>query len=324
MNGTRRKLISIVIPAWNESEVLDELFKRLGQLMERQSRYNFEVILIDNGSWDDTWDKMLRFRAADERFRLIQLTRNFMADGAILAGFQAATGDAAIMMDADLQDPPELIDRFLECWEQGAEVVYGEIRRRDTVNFLKRAMIGIYFVVLTRLTGGAITRNASGFRLLDRRSYLALNNLPEHNRFTRGLSTWSGFRSETIEFERPGRFAGDSKAPFIDILKEAWDGIYAFSSLPARIPTYIGVLEILAGFATFLAQFLLVFLGGAEWSPPWLLAALGLVLFGLLSCSLGLMGGFIWRIMDEVRGRPGYVTRRAEGFDGDTESRERP
>ena len=113
MDSLHRKLISIVIPAWNESEVLDELFSRLIQLMERQSSYGFEVILIDNGSWDDSWDKMLQIRAKDGRFKLVQLTRNFMADGALMAGFQVASGNAAIMMDADLQDPPELIDRFL-------------------------------------------------------------------------------------------------------------------------------------------------------------------------------------------------------------------
>jgi len=322
MDSLHRKLISIVIPAWNESEVLDELFRRLIQLMERQSGYDFEVILIDNGSRDDSWDKMLQVRAKDGRFKLVQLTRNFMADGALMAGFQVASGNAAIMMDADLQDPPELIDRFLECWEQGAEVVYGQIRRRDDVNASKRIMFDIYFRILSRLTGGAITHNASGFRLLDRRSYMALNSLPEHNRFTRGLTTWSGFRRKTMEFERPGRFAGESKAPFGDILKEAMDGIYGFSNLPARMPTYIGVLELLAGFVTLLVQVLTV-LGGGEWSAPWLLAALGLILFGLLSCSLGLMGGFIWRIMDEVRGRPGYVIRRAEGFDTDAENRER-
>jgi len=317
MVGQHRKLISIIIPALNESEVLGELCARLTRLMSRQEGYDFEVILIENGSSDDSWEKMLAMRERDPRFKLIQLTRNFMADGALMAGFEVARGDAAIMMDADLQDPPELIDKFLERWERGAEVVFGEIRRRENVGFSKKLLSNIYFGLLNRVTRGAIPRNASGFRLLDNKSYVALKRLTEHNRFTRGLSTWSGFRQEIIEFDRPGRFAGESKAPFRELLKEGWDGIYAFSNLPAQLPSYIGISELLAAGLILVAQIVSVSFGDGDWSSNWLLAALMLTLVGLLSCSLGLMGGFIWRIVDEVRDRPTYVVRQLKGFEPD-------
>ena len=303
------KLVSIVIPAWNEAAGLDELARRLIGVMDANPQYRFEVIIIDNGSWDDSWDKLRAIRARDGRFRAAQLTRNFLADGAVHAGLQLASGDAAVMMDADLQDPPELISQFLAEWERGAEIVHGTIESRRGVSWVRKTLARLYYGVMSRLTGGAVRANAGGFRLMDRRVYSLLNRMGEHNRFTRGLSAWGGFRTASVPFQRPARFAGESKVSIRVLLKEGWDGIYAFSYLPLKLPFYFGTVALAAA-----ALGLVALLAGV-------LPALGAIafltvgLFGILFILLGFLGSYVRNITDEVRGRPGYVVRTTEGFD---------
>ena len=185
-------LLSIVIPAWNESEVIEELSIRLQKLMDKIEKYHFEVIIVDNGSWDKTWEKLTSLNAVDPRFKIVQLTRNFTADGAVQAGLDLAKGEAAIMMDADLQDPPELIEKFLSEWEKGSEVVLGSIQSRQGESLSKQLLSRLYYSIIHRMTRGMVPENVTGFRLMDKKVYNLLNSMQEHNRFTRGLSIWAG------------------------------------------------------------------------------------------------------------------------------------
>jgi len=316
-----RKLVSIVIPAWNECDVLEELARRLRVVMDAQKAHQFEVTIIDNGSWDDSWEKLQEIHRIDPRFRILQLTRNFMADGAVQVGLRLARGEAVVIMDADLQDPPEMIGRFLEEWERGAEISYGVIERREGVPWIKRALAKIYYVLLHRLTRGAMPVDATGFRLMDRRVVHTLNRMGEHNRFTRGLSIWGGFRSVAVPYARPARYAGETKAPFSDLVEEAWNGIYAFSYLPLKLPFYIGWPTLVAGITVLVVQGVTA-VRGVPTSALLALAMMVLVLFGTLFLILGLIGEYVRRICDEVRDRPGYVIRESIGFENPPEESE--
>jgi dolichol-phosphate mannosyltransferase len=310
---TSRKSISVVIPAWNESEVIAELTTRLINLMERQTAYDFEIIIVDNGSWDETWEMLVEVRRKDARFKLIQLSRNFMADGGVMAGLNMASGDAAVIMNADLQDPPELVDEFIEKWREGYEIIYGVIERRRGESWFKVTATDAYYGLVNRITGGAIPKDVSDFRLVDRMVYLAMNQMRERNRFTRGLSIWAGFKQTGISFVRPPRFAGESKAPFLDLVEEAWNGIYAYSYLPLKAPFHLGWIMLVAALVVF--GFNVHSDGMESLSSESMDKPLLLLLAGLLFLVLGSMGGYIARILDEVRNRPGYIIRKCEGFE---------
>lgn len=307
-----KKLISVVIPAYDESEVVDELTERLTQLMNRKSEYDFEVIIVENGSRDDTFTKLLKIRERDARFKIVQLSRNFMSDGGVTAGLRAASGDAAVIMNADLQDPPEIVDAFLEKWEAGFEVVYGIIERRIGERAVKVVLTRLYYLMVSRLTGGAILEEVSDFRLVDRKVYKAMNRMQESNRFVRGLSIWSGFRRIGIPFVRAPRAAGQSKAPWLDLLTEALNGIFSFSHIPLRLATFLG-LAISVG-----ALFLLIYqfvAPGENWPGYLTIVTVLLVMFGAMFVILGIIGEYIARIYDEVKARPNYIVRQAIGFD---------
>lgn len=308
-----KKLISVVVPAWNEIEVIDELTSRLTELMGRQTKYDFEVIIVENGSWDGSWERLQEIRNADARFKNVQLSRNFMADGGVMAGLNLASGDAAVVMNADLQDPPELVDAFIEKWEQGFEIVYGIIERRRGEPRLKVIASDLYYDFVHRITRGAIPKHVSDFRLIDRKVYLAVNHMREHNRFTRGLSIWTGFRQTGISFVRPPRFAGETKAPLLDLIEEAWNGIFAYSHIPLKLPFHVGWLFLLISFGIILTGII-----GND--APGLFSGLGLpalmfALTGLLLVAIGVLGAYVAQIHDEVRNRPNYIIRQTEGFD---------
>ena len=311
--GGGTKLISIVIPAWNEIEVIDELASRLKELMARQAKYDFEIIIVENGSWDGSWERLQEIHQTDSRFKNVQLSRNFMADGGVMAGLNLASGDAAVVMNADLQDPPELVDGFIEKWETGFEIVYGIIERRQGETRLKVLASDLYYDFVHRITRGAIPKHVSDFRLIDRKVYLAVNHMREHNRFTRGLSIWTGFRQTGISFVRPPRFAGESKAPLLDLIEEAWNGISAYSHIPLKLPFHIGWLLLLIATGT-------VLFGLFDEGVPGLLSGMGMpalmvALTGLLLIAIGVLGAYVAQIHDEVRNRPNYIIRQTEGFD---------
>jgi glycosyltransferase involved in cell wall biosynthesis len=309
------KMISIVIPAYNEEEVLDELKHRLQKVMEGNSRYDFEVIIVENGSSDSSFDRLVRMNQEDTRFKVIQLSRNFGCDGGITAGLRFAHGDAAVIMNADLQDPPELISKFIDKWEEGYEIVYGLIQRRKGVSFTRSILSSGAYKIIYTLTNATIPKDASDFRLMDRAVYSTVNRMEEKNRYLRGIIAWTGFKQIGIPYERPGRFAGKTKAGFRTGVSVALNGIFSFSYFPLHIATILGFLVSLASFIMIFVEIGLYIIYGRIVPGFTTTIILILFLFGMLFTLIGIIGIYISRIYDEVKQRPIFIVKREIGFD---------
>lgn len=309
-----RKLISIVTPAYNEAGNIPELARRLQAMFEVNPSYDFEVIVVENGSADETYERLLEVNAADPRFKIVQLSRNFGADGGVTAGLAHATGDAAVIMCADLQDEPELITQFLAAWEEGYKNVYQIVGRRRGTSWLRRANAQAFYWVINRMTGGLFPRNVSDFRLVDRVIYEAVNEMGERNRFMRGMFNWTGYPGFGIEHDRPPRFAGESKANTRTVLALAIRGILSYSNLPLRLITYMG-LGVSAGafiFLFYVVYAALVF--GVPFQGFGTIMGVMLLMFGFLFTMLGIVAEYIGLIYEEVKRRPNYVVREKIGL----------
>ncbi|MHB8163923.1 MAG: glycosyltransferase family 2 protein [Methanoregula sp.] len=309
-----KKLISIVIPAYNEEAVVEELKKRLQQVMDQCKTYDFEVIIVENGSADSTFEQLIAIHHEDARFKIVQLSRNFGCDGGITAGLAYAKGDAAVIMNADLQDPPELIPRFIQEWEAGYEIIYGVIQKREGVNVIRRLLSRLAYMIIFRLSNQMIPENASDFRLVDRKVYTIINSLKEKNKFLRGLVVWTGFKQLGIPFERKPRFAGESKADFKTVWNVAINGIFSFSYFPLKIATFMGFLLSTLSFIMALVEIYLYLTFGREVPGFTTLILVTLFCFGMIFLMFGIMGTYIERIYDEVKQRPNYIVNNAIGF----------
>lgn len=320
-----KKLISVVIPAYNEEEGLNELKRRLQQVIDKLYNYSFEIIIVENGSLDNTYKKLLEINKEDKRFKIVQLSKNFNCDGGLSAGLKYAKGDAAILMNADLQDPPELIPKFIEKWEQGYEIVYGIIKKRMGASILRKIVSALFYQVIHSLTKGSVKKNVTDFRLIDKKVYDVMNNMPEHNRFLRGMIAWSGFKSTGIPFIRAPRYRGGGEAKgssTFKIAKDIWgfitNAIFTFSDFPLRLITKVGVLTALTSFLLAL-YFLVGYLIYGSASPGYVkghtsLMLVILLLFGILFIFLGVIGGYISRIYEEVKQRPLYIVKNKTGI----------
>ncbi|VVB63452.1 UDP-N-acetylglucosamine--dolichyl-phosphate N-acetylglucosaminyltransferase [uncultured archaeon] len=315
-----KKLISIVIPAFNEEAVLDELERRLQGVMAANASYDFEVIIVENGSSDSTFQKLMYMHFKDSRFKVVQLSRNFGYEGAITAGLKYANGDAVVMMCADLQDPPEMVTQFIKKWEDGYEVVYAMIKKREGVSALRKILYSNFYRVIHWLTNDIIPENVSEFRLMDRSVYIILNSMEERNRFIRGIVAWTGFKQTGISFERPPRFAGESKADFATILSTAMNGIFSFSYLPLKLATIIGFVISIASFTMIFIELGLYLVYGRVVPGYYTTLIIIFFLFGMLFVLFGIMGMYIGRIYDEVKQRPIYIVRKELGFDETTKT----
>jgi dolichol-phosphate mannosyltransferase len=313
-----KKLISIVIPAYNEEAVVGELKTRLQEIMNACSRYNFEVIIVENGSADSTFARLVSIHHEDPRFKIVQLSRNFGCDGGITAGLAYARGDAAVIMNADLQDPPELIPRFIQEWEAGYEIIYGIIQKREGVNLIRRILSRLAYMIIFRLSNHMIPENASDFRLVDRKVYTIINSLKEKNKFLRGLVVWTGFKQLGIPFERQPRFAGESKADFRTVWHVAMNGIFSFSYFPLKIATFLGFLLSTLTFLMALIEISLYLMFGREVPGFTTIILVILFCFGMVFLILGIMGTYVERIYDEVKQRPNYIVNNVVGFKSDS------
>lgn len=309
-----KKLISVVIPAFNEEAVIDELKKRLQNVMDSHPDYDFEVIIVENGSADSTFERLLTVHRKDPRFKIVQLSRNFGCDGGITAGLEYATGDAAVIMNADLQDPPELIVSFLRKWESGYEIVYGVIQKREGVGVIRRLLSRMAYLIISRLSNRMIPENASDFRLIDKKVYTIINTMKEKNKFLRGLVVWTGFRQTGVPFERQPRFAGESKADFRTVWYVAMNGIFSFSYFPLKIATGLGFLLSTISFIGAFVEFLLYLLYGREVPGFTTIILVVLFCFGMVFLIFGILGIYIERIYDEVKQRPNYIVNNEIGF----------
>jgi glycosyltransferase involved in cell wall biosynthesis len=304
---------SIVIPIHNEQETLHELQRRLVEvilLLDGEA----EVLLVDDGSTDLSFPLMLELHRLDPRFKVIQLARNFGHQLAITAGIDFATGDAVIVMDGDLQHPPELLPELADRWRDGYEVVYGVMTKR-TEGWFKRATARTFYRVLQKLSSFDIPNAAGDFRLADRRVIEAFRAMPERNRFVRGMFAWLGFRQVAVPYAAPTRFAGSSKYTVRKMIRLATDGLISFSTRPLRLALDLGfvvsALSFLFGIASLITKF-----AGVLLVPGWLTIVLVTSFIGGIQLMvIGVVGEYVGRIYDEVKARPLYLVRDLRGLD---------
>lgn len=309
-----KKLLSLVIPAYNEEDCVDQLHVALDRLSQQiAEKYDCEMVIVENGSHDATYEKLLALRAKDPRLKIVKLARNFGADGGITAGLHFATGDAAVIMCADLEDPPETIPQFLEKWEQGYQNVYGIVRRRQGT-WLRRLNSKMFYWVINKMTGDLIPRSVSDFRLIDRKVYQAVNAMGERTRMLRGIVAWTGFKSCGVEFNRGNRVAGESKASTRVVLKLALRGIMSFSYIPLKIATVLGVVLSFVSFTAMVFYVIKFLFFGVPFDGFGTIVSLILLLFGFLFIILGIMSEYIGMIFEETKGRPNFIVEEAVGF----------
>jgi len=309
-----RKLISIVTPLYNEELNVDELARQLTAMFDENPGYDFEVIAVENGSADRTFEKLMAVRERDPRFKILRLARNFRMDGGLTAGMRYAKGDAAVIMTADLQDPPSLITDFIAKWAEGYENVYMVVTRREGTGWMRRMNSQLFYWVVNLLTGGAFPKNVSDFRLIDRKVLDVFNSMDERNRMVRGMFYWVGFRGVGIPHERPPRFAGESKADTLKVLELALKGIMSFSTVPLRLITYAGVTLSGLAFVLLVYEVIRVLVSGVPFAGFGTIMTVMLLMFGFLFTMLGIIAEYIGMIFDEVKQRPNFIVRDEIGL----------
>jgi glycosyltransferase involved in cell wall biosynthesis len=306
--------LSIVVPIHNEEAVLQRFFTRLLATLEATAVKSFEIICIDDGSSDRSLEFLREMNQRLPAVKIINLSRNFGKDVAISAGFDYASGAAVIPIDADLQDPPELIGPMMAKWREGFDVVYATRRRRDGDSWLKRTAARSFYHLFDRITDIPIPHDTGDFRLLDRRVVDVLVRLPERTRFMKGLFAWVGFRQAALEFDREVRAAGRTKWSYWRLWNFALDAVTSFSSMPLKVWSYLGL--IISIFAFLFALFLaaLKIIRGID--VPGYASLMVAVLFfgGVQLISLGIIGEYLARMYNEVKGRPLYLVRDQWGF----------
>ncbi len=308
------KRLSIVAPMNNEAEVLDAFFDEI-EAATRALGVEVEIICVDDGSRDATLAGLAARAARDPRVKVLALARNFGKEAALTAGIEAASGDMVVPIDADLQDPPELIAEFVRRWEEGYDVVYGARVDRSSDTAMKRGTAQLFYRIFNRVSALPIPESAGDFRLMDRQVVEALKLLPERNRFMKGLFAWVGFRQVGVPYVRPQRAAGSSSMSYLRLMHFAIDGITSFSTAPLRVWTLLGlggaVLAILAA-AAIVVRTLIV---GREVPGYASLMVVMLLGFAVQLLAFGVLGEYVGRLYQEVKGRPIYVVRARIGFD---------
>lgn len=307
------KAISIIVPCFNEARNIENFYQEIIKVFNQYDRYVFEVICVEDGSSDNTLYELLEVVARDNRFKVIELSRNFGKEAAITAGIDHSTGDAVIPIDCDLQDPPELIGEMIEKWEKGAEVVLAKRVDRSEDTIFKRKSAEFFYKVHNKLANVNIPDNVGDFRLMDRVVVASINELRERQRFMKGIFAWVGFKTETIEYVRASRRVGDSKFSGWKLWNLALEGFTSFSTIPLRLWTYIGVIGAFFSiiYALFISIRTLVY--GVEVPGYASLIVIFLFISSLQILSVGVLGEYIGRIYMETKNRPIYVIRKRHG-----------
>lgn len=306
--------LSVVIPVFNEEATLDALFTTIRDRLAPLG-ISYEIVLVDDGSRDRTGEMIAEMTRRDARFRSVHFSRNFGHQAAVTAGLHFARGSAVVVMDADLQDPPELLASMLERWRQGFHVVYAQRVKRHAEGALKRGIAFLYYRLLQRLTDVSIPADTGDFCLMDRRVVDLLNRMPERNRYLRGLRAWLGFRQTAVQFERPPRYAGEPKYTFWKSLALGVNGIVSFSKVPLRFATYLGMIASALSVGLIIWAFYQRLIGGDTvrgWASTLVVI---LLLGGVQLLMIGVVGEYLSRIYDEVKQRPMYVIGELRGFD---------
>jgi glycosyltransferase involved in cell wall biosynthesis len=305
-------LLSIVIPLFNEQASIDALIPRVTEVLEAAG-LSAEIILVDDGSSDATWDKMVAWRASHENLTLVALSRNFGKEIAITAGLDVAEGDAVVVMDGDLQHPPEMIPVFLRRWREGYDIVYGVRRDRANDGAARRAMSRAFYRVFNSLSNTPITPDAGDFRLMDRKVVEAIRRMRERARFMKGIYSWVGFKSVPVEFDVISRVQGRSSFSGSRLFALAFDGILSFSTAPLRMAVVIGAAIAIVSISMGVYYMGRTLLLGVDVPGFASIIVSTLALSGLILLQLGLMGLYLGRIYEEVKGRPLYLVRDLMG-----------
>lgn len=311
----KKQLISVLIPAYNEEECLHELYKRVSSVLSKLEKYDYEILIINDGSKDKTLEILHDLNAKDKHLQYVNLARNYGKEIAMAAGLDYVKGDVVVILDADLQIPPEYIPEMLSYYEEGYDDVYGRRKSRNDESFFKRLGTKIYYKALQSLTRVDILKNTSDFRLLSRRAVEALKQYKEQRRYTKGLFALIGFKKKEFIYEPVKRYAGKSKWNYFSLINLAIEGITSFSTFPLRLSSFLGIIVAAVGFIyiVFLVLKTLIF-GEPVRGYPTLLSII-VFLGGIQLLSLGVIGEYLGRIFDEVKNRPLYFVEKYSGDD---------
>lgn len=310
MEEEKKKLVTILVPAYNEEEVLPLLYERLKTLMDSNLKYDFEVLFVNDGSKDKSLEIMQELRKKDKRICYLNLSRNFGKEIGMIAGLDYCKGDAVVIIDADLQDPPELIPEMLKYWEEGYDDVYAKRKSREGETFLKKFTSKMYYKVLQAFTRIEIQKDTGDFRLLDRRCIEALKSMRESQRYTKGLFSWIGYNKKEILYDRDPRAAGKTKWNYGKLINLSIDGITSFTTSPLRWAAIIGVLVSIIGFIYMIYIIIKTIATGVD--VPGYASTMVVILFlgGIQLIFLGVIGEYLGRAFNETKHRPLYFIDR--------------
>lgn len=315
-SSDHKPTLSVVAPCFNEEGVLHELYRRISEVLDGAGE-SWELVLVNDGSRDRTPQIMRELHTQDERVKVLDFARNFGHQIAVTAGMDYARGAAVVLIDADLQDPPELILEMLAKWREGYEVIYAIRAGRKGETWFKEFTAKAFYRIIYKITDINIPMDTGDFRLMDRKVVDALKMMKEKHRFLRGMSVWVGFRQTGVKYMRAERYAGETKYPFKKMLKFALDGITSFSFFPLQLATYIGFISAVIAVFGIIATVILRLSGSEAFYGQATTLVSVLFLGGVQLISLGIIGEYLGRIYDEVKGRPLYIVREALGFERD-------
>ena len=307
------KLITILIPCYNEENSLDLLYERLRNMINHLNEYRFQILLVNDGSKDNTLGKMQELHTKDSTVSYLSLSRNFGKENAMLAGLDFAEGDAVILLDADLQDPPELIPQMIEEWEKGYDDVYARRRNRAGETWFKKASAHWYYRILQKFADIDIPADVGDFRLLDRQAVDALCSLRERQRYTKGLFSWIGYNKKELLFDRDPRAAGNSKMNFLKLFGLAVDGITSFSVAPLRLASILGIIISSIAFVYLVFVIAKTLLYGDPVAGYPSMISIILFIGGIQLIVLGIIGEYVGRIFYEAKRRPDYLVSEYNG-----------
>lgn len=311
MRNKDTNLYSIVIPVYNESEVIKQSYNRISTVM-KQIPGNYELIFVNDGSRDDTFNQLLQISDKDKHVKLIDFSRNFGHQIAISAGMKNSKGDAVIVIDADLQDPPEVISEMIEKWREGFDVVYGKRLKREGETFFKKFTAKMFYRFMDKLTDVDIPVDVGDFRLIDRKVCDTYNSLNESDRYVRGLISWIGFKQTEVNFVREERVAGETKYTLKKMINLAKNGLISFSNKPLQLPIYLSIFT----FLIFITSIALLFIIDINKLLVFVMMSI-LLLQGIILFIMGIFGNYMGSVFENVKRRPLYVISKKVGFDDD-------
>ena len=310
------KKVSLVIPMYFEELVAEECYNRVVNVLKNLINYEYEIVFVNDGSKDKTLEILEKIAENDKNVKVISFSRNFGHQAAVTAGLKETTGDAVVIIDADMQDPPELIPEMLKLWEAGNEVIYGQRKTREGESAFKLMTAKMFYKTLNLLSDVDIPQNTGDFRLVDRKVVDKMNSLPEHNKFLRGLWSWLGYKQYAFEYERKKRVAGKTKYPLKKMLKLASDGIISFSSKPIKLVGLLGMISIIISFIILIYALISYACNLNQLSAGWTSLMCAITFFaGVQLLSLWIISEYIGKIYDETKGRPQYIIDKKINID---------